>query len=46
MIFGEIYNIEKLTIEKPKISLAEKKKYLNLENPKHSKLILNQLKNF
>ena len=44
MIFGEIYNIEKSTIEKPIISLGEKKIYLNRENPKHSKLILNQLK--
>jgi len=45
MIFGETYLIEKTkTIEKPIISLTEKKIYLDRENLKHSNLILNQLK--
>ena len=45
MIFGEVYKIENTAADKPTIDHAQKQIRLNHENPKHQKIIQEQLKN-
>ena len=44
MILGEKYMIENVDIDKPAIDRKQKKITLNMENPKHRKRIIEQLK--